>query len=69
MALATPMVATTTRMGMVFGNRWPNKRRRVDSPSTSVASIKSRSRSDRIWPRTSRANEGQPSRLSMIITM
>jgi hypothetical protein len=28
------MVAITTRIGMVFGSRWPNSRRRADRPST-----------------------------------
>ncbi|MNJ81069.1 hypothetical protein D3C77_797070 [compost metagenome] len=54
---------------MALGSRWPKIRREVDNPSTSVASMKSRSRNDKICPRTSRASDGQPSRLSMIITM
>ena len=63
-----PMVACTMSSGMTFGTRWRKMRREMRMPVASVATMKSCSRRDRIWPRTTRATPVQPMMPMMAIS-
>ena len=63
------IVACTIKSGMTFGTRCRKILRETRMPVASVATMKSCSRSERIWPRTTRAMLVQPNMPSTAMRM